>query len=176
MPFHPKSFINTVALIVMVGLLIVGIIKLSTPVKILNPKFAVAEVYSIEGAGRSRTALYRYSVDDHAYNGYLSYLPGMAEGDKYEVSYENNNPKKHILLENMPVFTSDEEIDTAIGQIISKGDNRVRFQYLGGQKRFQYFDNGKYSPKVNEVYRVIFWRRNSERAIIYLDRPIPPTS
>lgn len=148
----------------------------STPVNFKNPQKTVGIVVKFFDGTRGVDAYVKYYVDGEKYVVLSSKTEGMAIGDKYELKYEKSNPEKWDIVNERPVFLTNEktgETNGIISKVSTISQDFVRFEYtVHGKKysRTQYFDKELHLV-VGKKYKIRYWVKNPQRAIIDLANP-----
>ena len=150
----------------------------------------IGVVSRLRGTSASTVWMIHY-VEDKKYESPVGFnVYGLVIGDKFIVKYLHENPSEFIVLSWKPVFAEpekDEIIETS-GEIA----RTYRFKYWGDEPHsgitFNYYVEGvKFKreqhlpPNYKSIYpnlskgqkfKVLYWKKNPQRAIIYLNEPI----
>src|SRR5690625_1071704 len=155
-----------------------------------NWKETYATLYRYSTVSRASVNMVFYWVDGKKYevNGHFN-PNGKTIGDKYLIKYNPDNPEQiKEYTWNVGFLTTEKTEETVgvIGSIDSKyidfGRTKViwiGFTYVvNGEKhkRTQHLqpDYKEKYPNLSEgqKYKVLYWDKNPQRAVLYLDKPI----
>src|SRR5690625_985294 len=154
-----------------------------------NWKETYATLYKY-GYGRGAVSMIFYWVDGKRYevNSYFD-ANGKAIGDKYLIKYNPDNPKQIKEYTWNVGFLTTEKTEESVGVIENIDSKRIDF----GRTRvswisFDYTVNGKIYQRTQDLqpdykekypnlsegqkYKVLYWAKNPQRAVLYLDKPI----
>jgi len=154
-----------------------------------NWKETYATLYKY-GYGRGAVSMIYYRVEGKLYktNGSFS-VQGKVLGDKYLIKYNPDNPKQIKEYAWNVGFLKTEKTVEAVGIINSISsanlifgrakDMQIVFTYTVNDKEYQRSqdlqpDYKEKYPNLSEgqKYKVLYWDKNPQRAVLYLDKPI----
>ena len=154
-----------------------------------NWKETYATLYKY-GYGRGAVNMVYYRVDGKRYevNSYFD-ANGKAIGDKYLIKYNPDNPEQIKEYTWNVGFLTTEKTEEAVGVIenidskhIDFGRSKVSwisFNYTVNRKTYQRTQDLQpdYKEKypnllAGQKYKVLYWDKNPQRAVLYLDKPI----
>jgi hypothetical protein len=154
-----------------------------------NWKETYATLYRY-GYGRGAVSMIFYWVDRQRYevNGSFS-VQGKVIGDKYLIKYNPDNPKQiKEYTWNVGFLKTEKTVGTfgIINGISSTNliferdkDMQIVFTYTVNGKEYQRSQDLQpdYKEKfpnllVGQRYKVLYWDKNPQRAVLYLDKPI----
>jgi hypothetical protein len=188
-----------IILVLILFVLIGGIVWIfiqDTPPTIEKPQYTVGAISSLKQGQRSSglDALITYFVDGENYESRIVSTANSVNvvGEKFTVVYEEENPRKSIVI-SLPVFSNNElEFVKETKGVITVGVHKYNFTenefVMTHAIEFEYIINGKKytksqslpkdykkkypSLKEGDKYCVKYWIKNFERVIINLDEPV----
>lgn len=139
---------------------------------------------------------YSYNVDGKKYTAGKNFMVGrpFAEGTKYMVAFNPENPDEHRILFYKPVLEENEGIGYTLGrasqglgvyysnldtielEIITTGYRiQASGYYLKDNRRSMINEMGYKREDVEfKIFLVKYWKRNPLRSVMLLDTPIAP--
>lgn len=164
----------------MIYLIIDSIISYrNTHSKIMDGVESFIVLTRVDRDAKHPSATYAYYVEGSEYVESMSCDWTKVVGEKFAMTYERNNPKRHKVYLDKPLFLDGEKTLTATGEVTMLWGSVIEFKYIAdgskerkAQQLPQNFRDIYPLIRKRDKFEVEFWYDNIRRSIIHLDKPV----